>query len=263
MLLKLASEAPSGPVICSLVHVLLRCTGASSISIPIEEGGGQGQEGMTDVVLGVSDQPLSTTSTKPASRLLLRVLAEESRRPEPFVFADTTDKGQVVGQGVRVGSQQQQLRVLSTMHRFLSAMHQHQQQQLQASGTSPGGDVMSTVLADDTPTTTVRAVLTEMAKALGGAVVMGRLVQLQLPRSAPIFRLVSRVTGLPVPPNEDTNKNNNQSTTASTLGQGLSDSDGERERAMRQEEEEEAVLRVSLSALIDEITSARYTLPLL
>ena len=55
-------------------------------------------------------------------------------------------------------------------------------------------DVLATVLADDTPTTTVRAVLTEMTKVLGGAAVMGLLVQLQLPRAAPIFRLVSRIS---------------------------------------------------------------------
>ena len=55
-------------------------------------------------------------------------------------------------------------------------------------------DVLATVLADDTPTTTVRAVLTEMTKVLGGAAVMGLLVQMQLPRTAPIFRLVSRIS---------------------------------------------------------------------
>ena len=158
---------------------------------------------------------------------------------------------------------QQQLEVLSTMHHFLAAMHHHQQQQ-QASGASPspgaaaGGDVLTVVLADDTPTTTVRAVLTEMTKALGGAAVMGLLVQLQLPRSAPVFRLVSRLTSLPIPPAEaaSTNAAATNALSPSGRGQGLSD-DGERER-VRRREEEEAVLRVSLSSLIDDITSARY-----
>ena len=168
----------------------------------------------------------------------------------------------IVG-GSRMGSQQQ-LEVLSTMHYFLAAMHHHQQQQ-QALGASPGagaaagGDVLTVVLADDTPTTTVRAVLTEMTKALGGAAVMGLLVQLQLPRSAPVFRLVSRLTSLPIPPAEDAATTAAITTNAlspSGRGQGLSD-DGERER-VRRREEEEAVLRVSLSSLIDEITSARY-----
>ena len=116
-------------------------------------------------------------------------------------FIDNTDKGQSVGGG-RTGSPQQ-LEVLTTLHRFLATMHHHQQrQQTSGSSPSPGAaavravsvDVLATVLADDTPTTTVRAVLTEMTKVLGGAAVMGLLVQLQLPRSAPIFRLVSRIS---------------------------------------------------------------------
>ena len=157
---------------------------------------------------------------------------------------------------------QQQLGVLSTMHHFLAAMHLHQQQQ--ASGLSPvagaaGGDVMTTVLADDTPTTTVRAVLTEMTKALGGATVMGLLVQLQLPRTAPIFRLVSRITSLPIPPADNHAGASTNTNALSPAGQGLSDA-GEKERSRRQEEEE-AALRVSLSSLIDEITSARYSNP--
>ena len=83
VLLKLASEAPSGPVICSLVHVLLRCTGAGTNVIT----NGSGHSGLSEggESMSVSD-PLPSTSTKPASRLLLRVLAEESRRPQPFTF---------------------------------------------------------------------------------------------------------------------------------------------------------------------------------
>lgn len=142
------------------------------------------------------------------------------------------------------------------MHHFLAAMHFHQQQQQQASGLSPtastvGGDALTTGLSDDTPTTTVRAVLTEMTKALGGATMMGLLVQLKLPRTAAIFRLVSRLTSLPIPPADDH--------TAAAFANALSpgdDGDGEKERARRREEEESA-LRVSLSSLIDEITSAR------
>ena len=116
---------------------------------------------------------------------------------------------------------------------------------------------MTTVLADDTPTTTVRAVLTEMTKALGGATVMGLLVQLQLPRTAPIFRLVSRITSLPIPPADNHAGATSNALSPAGQGQGLTD-DGEKERAKRREEEE-AALRVSLSSLIDEITSARYT----
>ena len=86
VLLKLASEAPSGPVICSLVHVLLRCTGATDVVPASSTSYGSAGGGLALVSLPVSE-PLPPSSTKPASRLLLRVLAEESRRPEPFVFA--------------------------------------------------------------------------------------------------------------------------------------------------------------------------------
>ena len=86
VLLKLASEAPSGPVICSLVHVLLRCTGATDSAPVSGTSYGSAGGGLALVSLPVSE-PLPPSSAKPASRLLLRVLAEESRRPEPFVFA--------------------------------------------------------------------------------------------------------------------------------------------------------------------------------
>jgi len=169
-----------------------------------------------------------------------------------LILLHTTDNTEK-GDPPRVGSQQQ-LGVLSTMHHFLAAMHLHQQQQQQASGLSPsastvGGDALTTGLSDDTPTTTVRAVLTEMTKALGGATMMGLLVQLKLPRTAAIFRLVSRLTSLPIPPADDH--------AAAALTNALNPADdGEKERVRRREEEESA-LRVSLSSLIDEITSAR------
>ena len=86
VLLKLASEAPAAPVICSLVHVLLRCTGANSGDIVAAGGVGVGvNDGVVAPVVSAYE-PLPPSSTKPASRLLLRVLAEETRRPEPFSF---------------------------------------------------------------------------------------------------------------------------------------------------------------------------------
>jgi hypothetical protein len=66
VLLRLAAEAPSGTVIGSLVQVLFLC-------IPSEEVEHTGPI-----------PPLSPSSMKPTSRLLLRVLGEESKKSEPF-----------------------------------------------------------------------------------------------------------------------------------------------------------------------------------
>lgn len=66
VLLRLAAEAPSGTVIGSLVQVLFLC-------IPGEEVEHTGPI-----------PPLSPSSMKPTSRLLLRVLGEESKKSEPF-----------------------------------------------------------------------------------------------------------------------------------------------------------------------------------
>lgn len=66
VLLRLAAEAPSGLVLGSLIQVLYLC-------IPVQE-----------VEQSGPISALPSASMKPTSRLLLRVLGEEAKKPDPF-----------------------------------------------------------------------------------------------------------------------------------------------------------------------------------
>ena len=203
VLLKLASEAPTGRVVCALVHVLLLCVPASEIDPAARARFGE---------------VLPAASTKPASRLLLRVLAEESKRSRPFADPAT------------FGSDRDAYQVLASAHDFLA---------LQPS--------VGTV--DETPATTVRAVLSEMVKALGGVRVMSMLLELQLPTNAVVVRIVSRIANLPVP------ILNAAAVAGSVSGAGAG-SPGATGRTTHDAAQSQE-LAMTLTALIDEITSAR------
>lgn len=142
VVLRLGVDGPVGAVLAALIRVMFCCIPANEL---------QPQTKHPD------HRPLSSSSTKPTSRLIIQVLSEQSNKLQPYSDSDLSLR-----------------QLLDVIHVFFT---QH-----------------PTSTVDDTPFRTVKTILNELIRIRGGYTILGKLQETaSIPRTAFIYLLTCRL----------------------------------------------------------------------
>jgi hypothetical protein len=159
VVVKLAAEAPTSAVLSVLLRVMFQCIPTSEVSLHVAKHRRQ-------------VHPLPSACTKPTSRLVIKVLTDETEKDAPYLGDANTPFDTKA--------------LLLTIHQFFS---QH-----------PANTT------DDTPFRTVKTVLNELIKARGGQQILLALQSCEeIGQTAFIYLLTSRLGNVQLATETDSN----------------------------------------------------------